>query len=172
MQDLKYFAPLFDQLEHGGYSAMLFDLLHRDLEGWHPRHFPKTDALREQQQQSLSALDAWWVELLETGTLEGADPNAPNCAVSNGYDRPYLGRQRGLYDQARTIEPRLKARSDHVLGNFLSGQGCDNTRKVLRHRGWTFQPLLEARKRWEARFPGWKWRDTSLTEWQYGQDKE
>jgi hypothetical protein len=56
-QDLKYFAPLLDQLENGGYSAMLFELLHRDLEEWHPRRLPITDALREQQRQGLSALD-------------------------------------------------------------------------------------------------------------------
>jgi hypothetical protein len=108
---------------------------------------------------------------LETGVLEGADPNAPNCAVSNGHDRLGL-KQRGLYDQARTIEPRLKARNDHVLGHFLTDQGCDNSQKVLRRRGWTFPPLLEVRQKWEARFPGWKWRDPSLAEWQRGEDKE
>jgi Family of unknown function (DUF5906)/RepB DNA-primase from phage plasmid len=171
MQEDKYFTPLFDQLENGGYSAMLFDLLDRDLEGWHPRHFPRTDALREQQRQGLQPLDAWWVELLETGVLEGADPNAPNCAVSNGYDRIGI-KQRGLYDQARTIEPRLKPRNDHVLGHFLTDQDCDNSQKILRRRGWTFPPLLEARKKWEARFPGWKWRDPRLAAWQCGEDKD
>jgi hypothetical protein len=66
---------------------MLFDLLARDLGDWHPRRFPKTAALLEQQRQSLSPLDSWWVELLEGGTLEGADPAHPDCAVSNEYDR-------------------------------------------------------------------------------------
>ena len=183
LQDDKWFTPLYEQLEDGGYAAMLFDLLKRDLGGFHPRRLPKTVALREQQRQGLQPCDAWWVELLEIGVLEGADPNAPNCAVSNGYDREVTEpdgcglprkrriRQRGLYDQARAVEPRLRPRNDHALGHYLTQQGCDNSQKVLRRRGWSFPPLLECRKRWDARFPDWKWRDPVLTEWQYEQDE-
>jgi Family of unknown function (DUF5906)/RepB DNA-primase from phage plasmid len=184
LQDEKWFTPLYEQLEDGGYAAMLFDLLHRDLGGFHPRRLPKTIALREQQRQGLQPCDAWWVELLEAGVLEGADPNAPNCAVSNGYDREVTEsdgyglprkrriRQRGLYDQARAVEPRLRWRNDHALGHYLTEQGCDNSQKVLRRRGWKFPPLPECRKRWEARFPDWKWRDPLLSEWQCEQDEQ
>jgi hypothetical protein len=77
-----------------------------------------------------------------------------------------LVNQFGLYDQARAIEPRLKTHtSEHKLGNFLRGKGCDNTKKVLRRRGWTFPPLLECRTAWEKRYPSYKWRDTEITEW-------
>jgi hypothetical protein len=184
LQHEKWFAPLYEELDNGGYAAMLFDLLHRPLGNFHPRRLPKTFALREQQRQGLQPFDAWWVELLEIGVLEGADPNAPNCAVSNGYDRevpendgygPTRSRrikQRGLYDQARAVEPRLRRRNDHLLGHYLSEQGCDNNQKVLRRRGWKFPPLLECRKRWEARFPDWKWRDPLLTEWQFEQEQD
>jgi hypothetical protein len=184
LQDEKWFTPLYEQLEDGGYAAMLFDLLNRHLGAFHPRRLPKTDALREQQRQGLQPCDAWWVELLEIGVLEGADPNAPNCAVSNAYDREVTEtdrygiprkrhiRQRGLYDQARAIEPRLRRRNDHLLGRYLSEQGCDNSQKVLRRRGWKFPPLQECRKRWEGRFPNWEWRDPLLTEWQYEQDEQ
>jgi len=184
LQDEKWFTPLYEQLDNGGHAAMLFDLLHRPVGNFHPRRLPKTVALREQQRHSLQPLDAWWVELLEIGVLEGADPNAPNCAVSNEYNREVTEtdgyglprkrriRQRGLYDQARTVEPRLRRRNDHVLGHYLSEQGCDNSQKVLRRRGWNFPPLLECRNRWEARFPDWKWRDPLLTEWQYEQEQD
>src|SRR6266487_2723713 len=66
IQDDAWFTPLYAQLESGGYAAMLHDLLRRDVRDWHPRKFPRTDALVEQQRHSLSALDSWWVELLET----------------------------------------------------------------------------------------------------------
>jgi hypothetical protein len=36
----------------------------------------------------------------------------------------------------------------------------------MRRRGWTFPDLGECRKKWEARFPGWKWRDPNLKQWQ------
>jgi hypothetical protein len=80
---------------------------------------PQTAGLREQRSHSLVPLEAWWCELLETGTLTGADPGAPNRAVSNSYSRQieidagYGTKQfrhvtqHGLYDQAKLVEPFL-----------------------------------------------------------------
>jgi hypothetical protein len=176
-QDAKWFDPLYAQLDNGGYEAMLFDLLNFDLGDWHPRHLARDAGLLDQQKLSLSPLDAWWVELLETGTLYGADPKDPSHAVSNKYEIKIDvdGYQRvttrlGLYDQARSIEPRLRQRSDHVLGDYLSKQGCDNTKKVMRRRGWTFPPLEECRAKWEQRYPGWQWRDPNIAEWRAEED--
>jgi Family of unknown function (DUF5906) len=168
-----WFKAINDQLEAGGYGAMLYDLLHHDLGDFHPRQLPQCNDLTSQQALSLGPLDSWWVELLETGTLAGCDPKQPNRAVSNKYEyKVVVGMsdrwvaQLGLYDQARNIEPRLRQRSDHVLGQHLAEQGCDNSRKVMRRRGWTFPELTECRKKWEERFPGWKWRNSGLKEWQ------
>ena len=176
-QDAKWFDPLYAQLNNGGYEAMLFDLLNFDLGDWHPRHLARDAGLLDQQKLSLSPLDAWWVELLETGTLYGADPKDPSRAVSNKYEIKIDvdGHQRvttrlGLYDQARSIEPRLRQRSDHVLGDYLSKQGCDNTKKVMRRRGWTFPPLEECRAKWEQRYAGWQWRDPITAEWHAEED--
>jgi GAF domain-containing protein len=59
-------------------------------------------------------------------------------------------------EPSRTIEdtPRLKNHtSDHRLGAHLSLMGCDNRKKVLRRRGWTFPPLSKCRAEWEKRYP-------------------
>jgi hypothetical protein len=183
MQDTEYFADLNAHLENGGYAALLYHMLHEvDLTGFNVRQVPQSEGLRHQRNQSLTALDSWWCELLETGTLTGADPNAPHRAVSNEYQRdvstehvnadgkPYTTvrqvRQLGLYDQARSVEPRLRARtSDHELGAFLKRMGCTNEHKVNRRRGWTFPPLLACRAAWEVRFPEWPWRDASIKNW-------
>jgi hypothetical protein len=181
IQDEAWFTAINKQLDDGGYGAMLYDLLHHDLGDFHPRRLPKmSDAIIDQQSKSLSPLDTWWVQLLETGVLEGADPLHPNRAVSNSYDREVdiqtgygttgsrIIKQRGLFDQARSIEPRLRVHgSDHALGNFLRDQGCSNKNRILRRHGWTFPPLDVLRKQWEARFPGWKWHDPDLSEWRF-----
>ena len=134
-----------------------------------------TPALLEQQARGLKPEDAWWVELLETGTLWGADPAQPHCAVSNSFteeQKTFNGtrevRRRALYDQARAISPRLKGTSDTALGLFLRAQSCVNKR-VLRARGWEFPSLQTLRKAWERRYPGWSWRDPELKEWQAGE---
>ena len=176
-RDPKWFGPLYAQLDNGGYEAMLFDLLNFDLGDWHPRHLPRDVGLLDQQKLSLLPLDCWWVELLETGTLCGADPKDPSRAVSNkyettidagGYERTTT--RLGLYDQARNVEPRLRPRSDHMLGEYLRKQGCDNEKKVMRRRGWTFPPLKECRAKWEQCYPGWPWRDPKIAEWRAEED--
>ena len=177
MQDEEWFGPIYAETASGGDAAMLYDLLRMDLAGWHPRRIPKTAGLLEQQSQSLRPEEAWWVELLQSGKLWGADPRDPGSAVSNSYeeeiDNGFGGRRtvtrKGLYDQAREISPRIKLWSDHQLGDFLREKGCTNDRKVLRRRGWRFPPLVDARTSWERRFPGWNWATPDLQEW--GQDE-
>ena len=182
-QDFAYFAALQEELDHGGYEALLYHLLHEvDLTGFNVRDVPQTEGLRQQRDHGLPPLEAWWCELLETGTLWGADPAEPHRAVSNSYQRQveietnsrygdkypqvrYVN-QLGIYDQARRIEPRLRNfTSDHRLGRFLSEMGCDNNKKVLRRAGWAFPLLTKCRTAWEARYPNWKWRNPEIAEW-------
>lgn len=175
MQNKEWFKAINDQLENGGYAAMLHDLLHRDLTGFHPRQLPECNDLTSQQAQSLSALDAWWVELLERGALPGCDPKQPHMARSNDWQEVIKNdmggvvrtvMHPGLYTAARSIEPRLRNFSEHKLGGHLTKQGCTNDTKVLRQRGWTFRALSELRQKWEQRFPGWRWRNPDLSQWE------
>src|SRR5262249_41016965 len=102
---------------------------------------------------SLSAFDTWWLELLQTGVLAGADPLKPNHARSNRYEeerevgtdgygsnRTHTVWRDGLYDQARRISPKLKSASDTALGRYLGEQACNDC-WVRRRRGWLFPPL-------------------------------
>ena len=175
MQNEHWFKAIDDQLKSGGYEAMLFDLMNYKLDDWHPRRVPQANGLVSQQARSLPALDSWWVELLETGTLLGTDPKGdPGRAVSNKYEEKVVVgisdrwvRRPGLYDQARSIEPRLRSHtSDHQLGAYLKERGCSNEKKVMRRQGWTFPPLSKCREDWEKRFPDWQWRDPNIKNWQ------
>ena len=183
MQDLAYFNDMKADLENGGYEALLHYFLYDvDLTNFNVRAVPNTAGLREQRDQSLKPLESWWAELLETGTLMGSDPANPNRAVSNSYmrqieieTRSHYGdtntqirhvTQRGIYDQAGFVEPRLRNHfSDRDLGLHLARMGCDNRKKVLNKRGWTFPPLLDCRDAWEKSYPGWQWQDAEITEW-------
>jgi hypothetical protein len=185
MQDEAWFTPLYKQLESGGYGAMLYDLLRHPLDDFHPRRFPKTEMLLDQQTLSLSSEDKWWVELLETGILWGSTKNRPNLAASNefeaeeeirdGYGGFHIRRRRikGIYDQAREISPGLRNESDHALGHFLGKMGCVNDNHCgpkRSKRGWKFPDLDSARTKWEERFPTWKWRNPDLAEWEASED--
>jgi len=183
-QDPSWFGPIYEQLRSGGYEAMLFDLLERDLRDWHPRQIVLTAALADQQEQSLSAFDAWWLELLQTGVLGGASSSAPDRAISNRYEdeveigtdgyggkRTRMVKRDGLYTHARRISPKLKNETEAAFGRYLSNEqrGAESA-WVRRHRGWKFPPLSVCRERWLARFPQTTWRDPGGKEWRVEED--
>lgn len=68
--DTDFFTKLHRELENGGYEAMLFDLLQRDLGTWRPRHdIPVTRASIDQKIRSLSQFGQFWYNLLYEGYL-------------------------------------------------------------------------------------------------------
>ena len=192
-QKEEWFAPIYEELSHGGLEAMLCDLLARDLGDWRPRQIVRTAALGKQQDESLSPFDQWWRELLLTGVLTGAR-GAPNTAISNAFEEEieeeeiiegegiYGGKQTrtrkrkvmrsGLYDQARRISPRLKGISDTALGLFLRDHGCVHAFPLRGRRGWRVPPLAVCRDEWVARFPHAAWAEPTPADWTFGEVEE
>jgi hypothetical protein len=75
IQDSAYFAAIDDQmLNHGGLSAMMYDLQQRDLSTFNVRQFPWTDALDEQILRSLEPAMQWWVDYLGKTYVSWAYP--------------------------------------------------------------------------------------------------
>lgn len=181
VQDHAYFTALFHQMNNGGYEAMLYDLLHRELGDWHPRQIIKTAGLVDQQSRNLSPIDAWWIELIEGDTLPGGGPADPSIAPSGDWtdetcsgpvgangeidlsfgfgQKPQLKLR--LFSSARKSSPELRNASDHFLGAELRTRGCIPVRHVApergRERGWKFPTLRQCREEWEALHPGWPW---------------
>jgi hypothetical protein len=65
--DTEYFKAINDQLEAGGYEAMLDELLHRDLSGFDVRRIPNTAARDSQKLRSMKLHEKWWMEVLSRG---------------------------------------------------------------------------------------------------------
>jgi len=194
-QDPAWFGPLYKQMQDGGYAAMLYDLLHRDLGNWHPRQIVRTRALSKQQEESLSALDAWWLELLQTGVLAGTDELAPEKAISNRYEKKITERDGGSYggfgnynsrdggisggydrERTRTVwrdglfdqARRSSPKLKNATDAALGRYLTDRGCKrcwVHGERGWEFPPLAKCRKDWKERFPHTVWDDQKITDW-------
>lgn len=65
-----WFGRLNDQLQNGGYPALLWDLLERDLKGWAPRSsIPVTKAAAEQKLRNMDPVAGWWYNILTEGEL-------------------------------------------------------------------------------------------------------
>lgn len=68
-QNTKFFGPLNDQLNAGGYEAMLHDLLNEPLADFDVRTAPRTSALVEQMIHSFTPFEEWWFGKLKEGRL-------------------------------------------------------------------------------------------------------
>ena len=65
--DHAYFAAIWDEMDTGGYEAMLHDLLHHDLTTFNPRRVPTTVGLQTQRKLSLPTAHDWWMDVLMRG---------------------------------------------------------------------------------------------------------
>ncbi len=62
-----YFAAIWEQMEAGGYEAMLADLLAHDLTRFNVRAVPQTQGLQQQRKLSLPVPESWWIDCLQRG---------------------------------------------------------------------------------------------------------
>ncbi len=65
--DHTYFAAIWQQMEQGGYAAMLHELLAYDLSHFNVRDVPTTEGLQHQRKLSLGTTESWWLDCLERG---------------------------------------------------------------------------------------------------------
>lgn len=71
MGDTKFFNRLNKQLRKGGMAALLWDMLHRDIDGWHPRHnIIMTPGAILQKIRSLTPVHQWWMNTLYERRLD------------------------------------------------------------------------------------------------------
>ena len=63
----EYFGAIWQQMEAGGYEAMLHDLLAYDLTTFNVRAVPTTEGLQQQRKLSLPTTEGWWQDCLARG---------------------------------------------------------------------------------------------------------
>jgi hypothetical protein len=93
-QDHRYFAALEEQLQHGGFAAMLHDLLTYDYSDVNLRKPPTTAALFDQKLHSMDAVTRWWFDKLMTGrilsSLYPADEDWPSEIPRHDLRQDYM----------------------------------------------------------------------------------
>lgn len=150
-EDHKYFQAIEQQLENGGYAALLHYLLHEvDMNGFNVRQAPHTDELRRQIVESLRDVEAAWYECLYNGTIPGRFQKDGTILMRTSDFLTWAGNVKGRHWS-------LKAQHvGHLLGDNPKGKqkgmGFDRQRNLARDdrsRYWTIPKLEEARKLWD-----------------------
>ena len=154
----EYFGAMVEQMETGGYGAMLGELLARDISSWNPEAIPDTPALRKQKLLNLATdpVQSWLHERLADGVVivqgdgafdtsyrwgEGATSAVPVAAAKKDFmtychRNGYRGTERMLtYKLSKLMPEGFKSRPER-------GAGVDS--EVMR-RVYDFPSLDDAR---------------------------
>jgi len=150
LRDGPYFQKIDEQLEDGGYEAMLYDLASMNLGGFDVREIPVTYALQEQKKFAMSDLQAWWYECLCTGQVlhnrEWADFHPTDSLVweAKKFDRKVNSRNvANLFRDCAEQRKRYNMEVPDPVTGHLS------IKKSL--YGWCLKPIEACIEAWEDR---------------------
>ena len=158
MQDKNYFSQRQKELDDGGLENLLHYLLTLDISDFDHRAAPRTAALSEQAELSMTPLDRWLFTLLDEARLPNNIGGANIAATQSGPGRV------GLLEDIREREPCFPQIGSKKLTNYIKRYGC-----VPAHldyfRGWHFPPLSEMRIKFEEEHGPQRWSDNRMTNW-------
>jgi Family of unknown function (DUF5906) len=111
-EDHAYFKAIDEEMQNGGSQALLHHLLHEvDCSKVNLRQIPDTAALLEQKIASMTAEEAWWLDVLRQGVLPG-DRDGAGVAPREAMYTHYIAHARN-----RGVTRRM---SETALGMFLT----------------------------------------------------
>jgi hypothetical protein len=143
MQDHDYFAAIFDELDNGGYEALLYGLQNLDLSKVNLRKVPDTVALAEQKYETMTPEQSWWFECLRNGVVCEPDEAWRSVVGCNEAFDSYVAHAGKLGIRRRAAQV--------VLGTALKklAPGCNRSRRSFDKLvptdtgGWEKEPTRE-----------------------------
>lgn len=150
-QDSHYFRRIKQQLDSGGYEALLHYLMTYDLTGYEVRHVPMTKELHVQHDLTLRDHEQWWLEKLVSGELGCGGEAWPKQV----WKRDLFANYTKEMQDARVFRPMHKLQ----LGRYLKRWGLETRQapKPPRDRFYLVPPLQTARGVWEAQHGAYEW---------------
>lgn len=171
-EDHAYFAAIAQELESGGYEALMHDLMHESLEGFNPRQVPATGASFDLKLRSADLVTQWLYELLNAGYHDFASYPPPRVFGGALVDAPKSTEVEKVNSSGVTVEterlhdsylswcsvgrqarPETRPQFIKRLKQLLpSMQETRPTTSRGRLRGYALPPLQDARTKFEANF--------------------
>jgi len=156
-EDKSYFSEIMTQMKSGGYEAMLYELLERDIsKGPDPRKTIRTPELFDQIIQAQGPVEKYIYQFLDTGTLpqpeaSGNGPGITTIAAMfsemkrNQPNAQYVHETLFGRDLGKVFTGIKKVQS----GKFITGYGKHGEPVVVRSMRYHFPPLPDCRRMFE-----------------------
>ena len=161
-QEKAYFKPIVDQLESGGYEAMLYDLMRYDISGVDLSKFPRTTALMDQIESSMSAEQKFWYHRLQEGSLiddpvdgigygkDGDNKNRWDKGVEiKDFHDAYIQFSKPLGERYLLDPSQFGKRLRRLCPGVIRGKTSNQTGYPSRRPIYIFPPLDECRAEFE-----------------------
>ena len=123
-QNSAYFSAMVRQMENGGYNSLLLHLQGLDVEpeSFDVRAMPRTKALGQQQDYTLSYEESWWYEKLRKGELFTGKPGWPGEVVKDFLFKDWIDHTKMLNVQRRLTETAWNNFMRRELGDIPKKQ--------------------------------------------------
>ncbi|MEM6563237.1 MAG: DUF5906 domain-containing protein [Pseudomonadota bacterium] len=153
--DQVFFGKLWQQMDNGGLSAMMYDLITLDLDDWRPSsNIPQTHALGDQKVQSLDPPSKFWLSVLTEASLtdiiffeEEREDWHEGSVVLGQKDKELLV---AAYDHFLKRNRIMSVRATHkALVTSGKAYGLETMRTGGKERSWCVPSLPEMRTRFE-----------------------
>lgn len=158
-QDKKFFGRMVEQMEDGGYEALLFYLQNIDLRDFQVRDVPQTEALQEQKLLSMSIDEEWWYRKLQNGRILDSDPEwrgvipcdsviSDFTAYAEKWKFSRRGNETALGKFLARIAPHIERSQRRGMVDDYDNDGRP-MRKAKRVYFYDFGSLEQCREAWE-----------------------
>jgi hypothetical protein len=158
-QDANYFGKIQEQMENGGYEALLYYLQSIDLTGFQVRNVPQTDALQEQKLLSMNYDEEWWFRKLQDGRIFDTDSEWERFAQTDRITQDFVrymelwrfnrrGNETSLGRFLYRVVPHLTKVRRRTTVDVDDGFGGPK-RETRRLMFYDFGTLEECRRSWE-----------------------
>ncbi|MCE7886671.1 MAG: hypothetical protein DYH13_04110 [Alphaproteobacteria bacterium PRO2] len=144
-QNTAYFGKMMEQMENGGYEALLHHLKTMPLTGFDFRNPPKTNALVEQKLLSMDAEHKWLYDKLYAGLLHHAHEEWMPLIPKKIIQDDYINRCKDMGIPRRAAETELGM----MLSKMFPTLGT--TKDMDGRPCYVFPPLDECRRNFEAK---------------------
>ena len=167
-QDTDYFKAIDQHMVNGGFSALLYYLMHYDLSEYNVFDVPQTEALSKQKEHTLKSEEDWWYGCLMDGDLTGDGDGWPDRVLKKELHLSYINAMRDLGGQAKRLSPNSFTR-------FIK-RVCPKARSVQVKQGdtrpyaWELPRLNKARKAWDEKYGKREWPDVTAEPEDAGSD--
>jgi hypothetical protein len=132
-KDKTWFGPMQEDLDNGGLEQFLWLLQSLNLNGWHPREKPRTQASIQQQQYSTDSISQWVQTCIDADCV--SVPKLGDLPLNSRIQTDHLFESYKAHSRGHHVTPNILGKAlTEMLGAPVRGPRTYNANSTMRPR--------------------------------------